>query len=169
MNVSIIFRKWLSVFAAVAVGAALPDGGACAQDYGIPLGISVLQSSSNFGKLRSTRFHSGVDFRTGGVEGKKVLAIEDGQIYRIGVKPYGYGNVVYVAHPDGNISVYGHLSKFTPEVEEYVRSERYRQQRNDIDLFPAAGRFPVKRGEVIGLSGNSGRSEERRVGKECGS
>lgn len=158
MNVSIIFRKWLSIFAAVAVGAALPDGGACAQDYGIPLGISVLQSSSNFGKLRSTRFHSGVDFRTGGVEGKKVLAIEDGQIYRIGVKPYGYGNVVYVAHPDGNISVYGHLSKFTPEVEEYVRSERYRQQRNDIDLFPAAGRFPVKRGEVIGLSGNSGNS-----------
>ena len=71
---------------------------------------------------------------------------------------YGYGNVVYVAHPDGNISVYGHLSKFTPEVEAYVRSERYRQQRNDIDLFPEAGRFPVKRGEVIGLSGNSGNS-----------
>ena len=107
--------------------------------------MPVLQSSSNFGKLRSTRFHSGVDFRTGGVEGKRVLAVEDGQIYRIGVKPYGYGNVVYVAHPDGNISVYGHLSKFTPEVEAYVRSERYRQQRNDIDLFPEAGRFPVNR------------------------
>ena len=140
------------------VCAALQGGTAHAQDYGKPLDMPVLQSSSNFGKLRSTRFHSGVDFRTGGVEGKRVLAVEDGQIYRIGVKPYGYGNVVYVAHPDGNISVYGHLSKFTPEVEAYVRSERYRQQRNDIDLFPEAGRFPVKRGEVIGLSGNSGNS-----------
>ena len=130
------------------VCAALQGGTAHAQDYGKPLDMPVLQSSSNFGKLRSTRFHSGVDFRTGGVEGKRVLAVEDGQIYRIGVKPYGYGNVVYVAHPDGNISVYGHLSKFTPEVEAYVRSERYRQQRNDIDLFPEAGRFPVKRGEV---------------------
>lgn len=118
------------------VCAALQGGTAHAQDYGKPLDMPVLQSSSNFGKLRSTRFHSGVDFRTGGVEGKRVLAVEDGQIYRIGVKPYGYGNVVYVAHPDGNISVYGHLSKFTPEVEAYVRSERYRQQRNDIDLFP---------------------------------
>ena len=140
------------------VCAALQGGTAHAQDYGKPLDMPVLQSSSNFGKLRSTRFHSGVDFRTGGVEGKRVLAVENGQIYRIGVKPYGYGNVVYVAHPDGNISVYGHLSKFTPEVEAYVRSERYRQQRNDIDLFPEAGRFPVKRGEVIGLSGNSGNS-----------
>ena len=75
-----------------------------------------------------------------------MLAVEDGQIYRIGVKPYGYGNVVYVAHPDGNISVYGHLSKFTPEVEAYVRSERYRQQRNDIDLFSRGGSFPRKAG-----------------------
>lgn len=68
------------------VCAALQGGTAHAQDYGKPLDMPVLQSSSNFGKLRSTRFHSGVDFRTGGVEGKRVLAVEDGQIYRIGVK-----------------------------------------------------------------------------------
>lgn len=148
--VRLAFGIWLA-------GTMLP-GATYAQDYGRPLELPVLQSSSNFGKLRSTRFHSGVDFRTGGVEGKKVLAVEDGEIYRIGVKPYGYGNVVYVMHPDGSISVYGHLSKFTPEVEEYVRGERYRRKRNDVDLFPAAGTFPVRKGQVIGLSGNTGNS-----------
>lgn len=149
--------KSLTIMAATAV-ASVFSWNVQAQDYGRPLEMSVLQSSSNFGKLRSTRFHSGVDLRTGGVEGKKVFAVADGQIYRIGVKPYGYGNVVYVAHPDGTISVYGHLSKFTPEVEKYVRSERYRTKKNDTDLFPPAGTFPVKKGDIVGLSGNSGNS-----------
>lgn len=144
--------------AAVAVAAILLSVNAEAQEYGRPLDMPVLQSSSNFGKLRSSRFHSGVDLRTGGVEGKRVLAVADGQIYRIGVKPYGYGNVVYVLHTDGSVSVYGHLSKFTPEVERYVRAERYRLKKNSLDLFPPAGRFPVKRGETVGLSGNSGNS-----------
>lgn len=129
-----------------------------AQEYAVPLEIANVQSSSNFGKLRGTRYHSGVDFRTGGVEGKKIVAIEDGYIYRIGVKPYGYGNVLYVVHPDGRISVYGHLSKFSSEVDRYVRSERYRQKKNDIDLFLSKNKFKVKKGEVIGLSGNSGSS-----------
>lgn len=149
-------RQWLTVVSTVT--AIVFSFNAHGQQYGRPLEMNTLQSSSNFGKLRSTRFHSGIDLRTGGVEGKKVTAVADGQIYRIGVKPYGYGNVVYVSHPDGTISVYGHLSKFTAEVERYVRSERYRTKKNDIDIFPPAGKFPVKRGEVIGLSGNSGNS-----------
>lgn len=129
-----------------------------AQDYAQPIDMEPMQSSSNFGKLRSTRFHSGIDIRTGGVEGKKVFAVESGEIYRIGWKPYGYGKVVYVMHPDGKISVYGHLSAFTAEIEEYVRTERLRRGCNDIDLFPPSGMFPVTKGEEIGLSGNSGYS-----------
>ncbi len=150
--------KTVSLIAALVMAAGIEAFPQNAAEYGSPIVIGTLQSSSNFGKLRGTRFHSGVDIRTGGVEGKKITAIEDGYIYRIGVKPYGYGNVVYVAHPDGRISVYGHLSRFTPEVDAYVRRERYRRQRNDIDLFPDANTFPVKRGEVIGWSGNSGNS-----------
>ena len=143
--------------AAVAAGLVVACT-AMAQEYAVPLGVTTLQSSSNFGRLRSTRFHSGVDLRTEWVEGKKVFAIADGQIYRIGVKPYGYGKVVYVMHNDGTVSAYGHLSEFTPEVDAYVRKERYRGKLNDIDIFPPAGTFPVKKGELIGLSGNSGNS-----------
>lgn len=128
-------RHW----AAVAAGLVMTCT-AMAQEYAVLLGVTTLQSSSNFGRLRSTRFHSGVDLRTEWVEGKKVFAIADGQIYRIGVKPYG------------------HLSEFTPEVDAYVRKERYRGKLNDIDIFPSAGTFPVKKGELIGLSGNSGNS-----------
>ena len=138
--------------------AAVAFANASAQNYGCPLDVATLQTSSSFGKLRSTRFHSGVDFRTEMVEGKKVFAVQKGWISRIGVKPYGYGNVVYVTHPDGRVSVYGHLSRFTPEVERYVRAERYRLKKNTIDLFPPSGKFPVEQGELIGWSGNTGNS-----------
>ena len=114
-------RKW----AAGGTGVVMTCT-AWEKEYAVPLGVTTLQSSSNFGRLRSTRFHSGVDLRTEWVEGKKVFAIADGQIYRIGVKPYGYGKVVYVMHNDGTVSAYGHLSEFTPEVDAYVRKERYR-------------------------------------------
>ena len=87
--------------------------------------MPVLQSSSNFGKLRSTRFHSGVDFRTGGVEGKRVLAVEDGQIYRIGVKPYGYGNVVYV---DAPYKVYG----FSIQYRRYLTTAAKREREEAV-------------------------------------
>ena len=147
------FKKLIITAIAVAAFA-----GAGAQNYVSPLDVATLQTSSNFGKLRSTRFHSGVDFRTEMVEGKKVFAVQKGYISRIGVKPYGYGNVVYVTHPDGRVSVYGHLSRFTPAVEKYVRAERYRLKKNTIDLFPSAGKFPVEQGELIGWSGNTGNS-----------
>ena len=107
------------------VCAALQGGTAHAQDYGKPLDMPVLQSSSNFGKLRSTRFHSGVDFRTGGVEGKRVLAVEDGQIYRIGVKPYGYGNVVYV---DAPYKVYG----FSIQYRRYLTMAAKRERKDAV-------------------------------------
>lgn len=146
--------------ALAGVLSVLSCGASSAQEgrYGSPLDVQVLQTSSGFGKLRGGRYHSGTDLRTGGVEGKKVLAVEDGYIYRIGIQPYGYGKVLYVAHADGTISVYGHLSRFQDAVEKYVKSERYRRKVNRCDLFPPADMFPVKRGGVIGLSGNTGNS-----------
>src|SRR5512133_3156052 len=78
--------------------------------------------SSNFGELRIDHFHSGLDIKTQGVTGKEVVASADGYIFRIGVAPGGFGNALYIRHPSGYSTVYGHLDRFTPEIEEYVRA-----------------------------------------------
>ena len=125
--------------------------------YGSPLDLD-LYLSANFAEMRSNHFHSGIDIKTGGVEGKVVRAVADGYISRIGVVPGGFGRVLYIAHPNGTTSVYGHLQRFTPEIEKYVNNERYRQRRHQIDLYLGPKPFPVKKGQEIARSGNSGMS-----------
>ena len=114
--------------------------------------------SSNFGEMRPDHFHSGVDIKTDGVEGKPVVAVADGYISRIVVQPSGYGQALYVTHPDGTTSVYGHLSRFRSDIDSLVRTERYRRQRNSVDIFFNEEEYPVRRGETIALSGNTGNS-----------
>jgi hypothetical protein len=125
--------------------------------YRSPLDIPIYLSA-NFGEIRTNRFHTGVDIKTQGVVGKPVRAAADGYIARVTVAPSGYGRALYIAHPNGTTTVYAHLDHFTPELEEYLRSERYRARRSDLDAFPDAGAFPVKQGELIGYAGNSGSS-----------
>ena len=80
--------------------------------YRSPMDIPVYLSAT-FAELRATSFHAGVDIKTQGVEGKKIYAVCDGYVSRIGVSPYGYGNVVYITHNDGYTSVYAHLQRFS--------------------------------------------------------
>ncbi len=114
--------------------------------------------SANFGEMRPNHFHSGVDIKTDGTVNKPVVAAADGYISRIFCSPSGYGRALYITHPDGTTSVYGHLLRFAPAVEEYLLAERYRQRKNRIDLYCDSTRFRVKRGEEIARSGNSGSS-----------
>jgi murein DD-endopeptidase MepM/ murein hydrolase activator NlpD len=125
--------------------------------YRSPLDIPIYLSA-NFGEIRTNRFHTGVDIKTQGVVGKPVRAAADGYIARVTVAPSGYGRALYIAHPNGTTTVYAHLDHFTPALEEYLRSERYRARRSDLDAFPDAAAFPVKQGELIGYAGNSGAS-----------
>src|SRR5512139_3711696 len=81
----------------------------------IPLALSA-----NFGELRIDHFHSGLDIKTQGVTGKEVIAAAAGYVYRISVSPGGFGKALYLRHPSGYSTVYGHLDRFTPEIEEYV-------------------------------------------------
>ena len=114
--------------------------------------------SGTFAELRSNHFHSGIDIKTGGVEGKNIYAVADGYISRIKVSPYGFGRALYVTHPNGYVSVYGHLQKFKSEVQSYVIDEQYIMQSYSVNLFPEKDKFVVKKGEVIALSGNTGGS-----------
>lgn len=127
-------------------------------DYVFPLRDVAGLYSANFGEMRPNHFHSGIDIKTDGVTGKPVLSTADGYISRIAVTPGGYGRAIYITHPNGTTSVYGHLSKFRDDIEKYVHEERYRTRRNSINLYPPADQFPLKQGEQFAWSGNTGSS-----------
>lgn len=114
--------------------------------------------AGTMGELRSTHFHSGIDIRTNNEIGWPVLAAKSGYISRAGVSPVGYGNVLYITHPDGNTTVYGHLDKFKGAVGDYILKERYRKKQSSIDLDFAPNIFPVKQGDTIAYAGNTGSS-----------
>jgi hypothetical protein len=122
-----------------------------------PVKIPLLLSA-NFGELRTDHFHSGIDIKTQGTIGKEVVASADGFIYRISVSPGGFGKALYVRHASGYSTVYGHLDRFTPAINEYVQSQQYEKKSFLVSLFPVRDKFPVKQGEVIAYSGNSGSS-----------
>ena len=113
--------------------------------------------SGTFGEFRS-RFHTGIDFKSRGVQGQKIFSIEDGFVSRIEVNTYGYGKVIYIDHPNGYTSVYAHLRNFSPELNTYIKSELYKSQKNSIKKFPKKNEFIISRGSLIGYSGNTGRS-----------
>lgn len=114
--------------------------------------------SGTMGELRSTHFHSGLDIRTNNVIGLPVLASKSGYISRVSVGPTGYGNVIYIKHPDGYTTIYAHLDKFLGPLGDYVLKEHYRKKSHTINLYFKPGQFPVHRGDTIALSGNSGSS-----------
>ena len=122
-----------------------------------PLDLPIALSAT-FAELRDNHFHSGIDYRTQGVSGHKVYACERGYVSRILVSPAGYGNALYIIHPNGYTSVYGHLDAFNDDIKTYVKQQQYAQERFSVNLYPDSTLFPVQRGEVIAFSGNSGSS-----------
>lgn len=128
-----------------------------AQQYAPPLQIPMFLSG-NFAECRSNHFHSGLDIKTNGRINIPVYTIEEGYIARISVSPTGYGLALYVAHPDGRTSVYGHLNTFAPDIQQYVEQEQYRQEQFRVNIFPERNRFPLKKGQLIAYSGNTGSS-----------
>jgi len=114
--------------------------------------------SASFGELRPDHYHSGVDFKTQGVTGKEVDAADDGFVYLILVSATGYGNAIYIRHPSGYSTVYGHLDSYAPEIEEYVKIQQYRNRSFAVSIYPPSDRLPVVKGQLIGYSGNTGGS-----------
>lgn len=125
--------------------------------YASPFDFPLLLSA-NFGELRPNHFHNGLDIKTQGVTGKPVKAIADGYVSRVLVQHGGYGQAVYVAHPDGRTSVYGHVEYFAAGLQKRVRAYQYEYETFLCDLHFGPEEFPVKQGQVIALSGNEGAS-----------
>lgn len=126
-------------------------------EYHSPVDIPFLMSGS-FGEPRPNHFHCGIDVKTQGVIGKRVLAVSDGYVSRLTVGYDGFGNAAYVTHTDGNISVYCHLNAFVPELQERVLRQQYAEESERVDVRLSPEDFPVKAGDLIAYSGNTGAS-----------
>lgn len=116
-------------------------------------------TAGSFGELRPNHFHSGLDFKTNGRTGYPVHAAYDGYVSRLRVQFGGFGNAIYITHPNGFTTVYGHIERFSPELEQAVRAEQARQQSFEVDFNLTPLQIPVCKDDVIALSGNAGASE----------
>lgn len=113
----------------------------------------------NFGECRPNHFHSGIDIRTGGKENLPVYAIGEGYVSRIKIEPKGFGNALFITHPNGYTSVYAHLNKFFPLLEDFIRKKQYETKKWQQDISLAPQQFPVMKGQYIANSGNTGSSQ----------
>jgi hypothetical protein len=146
----------LAVIALFLFGSANPDP--YPDDYfDSPLRIPLLLSGS-FAEMRTNHFHGGLDIKTQGHAGYGVHAAADGWISRIAVSSGGYGNALYVSHPNGFVTVYAHLDRFAEPVAAYIKALQYDQKSFEVQSFPGQGQFPVTKGQRIAWSGNSGSS-----------
>ncbi|MDT0685823.1 M23 family metallopeptidase [Autumnicola psychrophila] len=128
------------------------------QDYfENPLDVPLVLSGT-FGELRSNHFHSGLDIKTQQREGLEVKSAAPGHVSRIKIQHYGYGKALYIQHPNGYTTVYGHLQSFSPEIEAFVKKQQYINESYEIELFPEAGELQVESGELVAYSGNTGGS-----------
>jgi murein DD-endopeptidase MepM/ murein hydrolase activator NlpD len=127
-------------------------------DFRPPLDITPPALAGSFGELRGNHFHSGIDFRTNQREGYPVYAIADGYVSRIRVQNSGFGQALYLTHPNGYTSVYGHLSRFAPKVAQAVKDLSYQKKTFELDEFPVPDQFPVHKGDLIAYTGNRGSS-----------
>lgn len=151
-----MMRKILLLFAWASVWGANAQP-AQETDFRSPFDFPLLLSA-NFGELRPNHFHNGLDIKTQGVTGKPIHCIADGYVSRVAVSHGGYGQAVYVTHPNGLTSVYGHVVAFARKIQTAVRDYQYDNETFTCDLTFPPEEFPVKRGEVIALSGNEGSS-----------
>ena len=126
--------------------------------FSSPVHVPV-QLAGNFGEPRPNHFHGGIDIKTEREVNLGVYSIADGYISSAIVEKYGYGRAILVTHPNGYTSCYVHLNRFTPQIEAAVRKWQYQHQQFACDVKFRPGEFPVKKGQFIALSGNTGSSQ----------
>lgn len=125
-------------------------------DYGLPV-KPPMRLSGTFGELRPSHFHMGIDVKSKtGTIGDPLLAVQDGFISRIKIQAGGYGQALYIDHPDGWTSLYAHLDSYMPEVSEYIEKMQYEEQQFELDVALPSHLFPVKKGQQIGIMGVTG-------------
>lgn len=151
-------RKWVPILCLFFTASVLGQQTELPQHYfKKPLDIPLILAGT-FGELRSGHFHSGMDIKTQQRTGLPVSATASGYVKRIKIQRYGYGKALYIQHPNGYTSVYGHLSKFAPKIQKYLKRHQYEKEEYELQLFPESDELKVEQGDQIAFSGNSGGS-----------
>ncbi len=123
-----------------------------------PLNIPI-SLSGNFGELRPNHYHMGLDMKTQARENLPIYAAADGYISRIKIEPSGFGRALYISHPNGFTTLYAHMNDFNPTIEAYLKRKQYELEQWNVMLELPVGVLPVKKGDFIGYSGNTGGSQ----------
>lgn len=142
----------LFFFKAAAQQANYPKG-----YFRYPLHIPP-KLNANFGEMRPNHFHMGLDLFTERRENLPILAAADGYVARVKIEPGGFGRAIYLNHPNGLTTLYAHMNDFMPELEAWLKKEQYARESWSVDLPVPEGLFPVRKGQFIGYSGNTGGS-----------
>ncbi|CAA0181394.1 Peptidase family M23 [Tenacibaculum maritimum] len=123
-----------------------------------PLKIPTILSGT-FGELRNNHFHSGIDIKTQGKEGIKIYAPANGYVSRIKVSQWGFGKALYISHPNGYTTVYAHLKSYADTIQRYIKDIQYKKESYATgNIFPSPKQFPIKKGQLIGYTGDTGSS-----------
>ena len=141
------------------VTAQVPGG---VEYFRYPLNIPA-RLNANFGEMRPNHFHMGLDLSTEGRENLPVLAPADGYIARMKIETGGFGRAIYVNHPNGTTTLYAHMNRFIPPAERFLKEKQYEQRTWKIDVNLPENLIPVKKGQLIGYSGNTGASQGPHV------
>lgn len=119
---------------------------------GLPL------SSGVFGELRTNHLHSGLDYRTGSEIGVPIRSVAAGHLARIKTSATGYGLALYIDHPHGYTTVYAHLDRYASPIAEWMKARHYQYLLFELDIALKPNEIPIRQGQIIGYSGNSGGS-----------
>ncbi|NDE10069.1 MAG: M23 family metallopeptidase [Chitinophagia bacterium] len=119
--------------------------------------------AANFGELRPNHYHMGLDCKSDQVENRSVMAAAEGYIAKVKIEPFGFGRCIYINHSNGLTTLYAHLNDFYPALEQYITNKQYQLKSWNVFLDLPAGMFPVKKGQFIAFSGNTGGSQGPHV------
>lgn len=156
-------RYWLitlmAVFSCVDSQSQFFDNPSYPKNYfRNPLAIPM-NLSGNFGELRPNHYHMGLDCKTNARENLPVYAAADGYIARIKIEPAGFGRAIYINHPNGITTLYAHLNDFNPYLEAWVKGQQYKLASWQVFLELTPDQFPIKKGDFLAYSGNTGGSQ----------
>lgn len=122
-----------------------------------PLNIK-LNLAGSFGEIRGNHFHSGIDIKTNQGVGYPIFAVADGFVSRLRVQELGFGNAIYIDHPNGITTVYAHLLQYNKVLAKYIKDYQYQNKTFQVDFKLTPIEIPVKKGDIIGYTGNTGSS-----------
>jgi murein DD-endopeptidase MepM/ murein hydrolase activator NlpD len=138
-------------------GQVFPDQNYPTNYFRYPLDIP-LKLNANFGEMRPNHFHMGLDLFTLRKENLPVLSPAEGWVSKIKIDPNGFGNAIYVSHPNGYTTLYAHMNSFMPQLKEAIEATQYKKESWKGEVLFEKNKFPVKKGQFIGYSGNTGAS-----------